>query len=175
LWRQSDYKQQAIAGVVPLWSDEHAFEVPAPRLSQGQSIGSIVEDMRRAIMPLLLLLLVGLQAYAGVCGVRCGGRELAQNSAPAMARCRAMSMDHGARATKPLLSAPNSCTEVCQSDLKLLQSRHNLDGQLPAVGIVCALDLRVPLPGYARAGRFSVERSPQSIPSLYRLVFNLRI
>ena len=125
----------------------------------------------------LLLLLVSLQAYAGACGVRCGGRELAQNSAPAMASCRAGSMDHAAHTTKPLLSAARSCTELCQSDLKLLQSgpSHNLDGQLPAVGIVSALDLHLPLPGYARPGRSSVERSPQSIPSLYPLVFNLRI
>lgn len=91
----------------------------------------------------LLLLLVSLQAYAGVCSVRCGVMDSGstRDSSRAMANCRGMSMNYDAHVTKALLSPVKSCTELCQSDLKLLQSRisHNLDGQLPAVGIVSAL------------------------------------
>ncbi len=128
---------------------------------------------------MLLLLLVSLQAYAGVCQVHCGVMGLAATraSAPAMASCGASSTHLTAHASKPLFSHEQSCNKLCRSDLQLLQSRmdHPMDSQLPAGDQVSAIDIHAPLLEYTRPGCFSVERSRQAMAPFAPLISNLRI
>lgn len=128
---------------------------------------------------MLLLLLVSLQAYAGVCHVHCGviGLSTARASAPAMASCRTSSAVLTAHPPKAFFSHERSCNKLCQSDLQLLQSRidHPVDAQLSAGDRMSPMDVRALLIGYTRPGCFNVERSRQAKAPFAPLISNLRI
>jgi len=136
---------------------------------------------RIALLPVLLLLLVSLQAYAGVCSVRCGVMALAvsRNSMPAMANCRDDISSGAAVGAGAMLIAPRRCSgTVCQSDLQLLQNRTSPDveGRFLPVAVVTPADfpiIRLLKEHISR--RFGVERSTQSIHPFDPVISSLRI
>jgi hypothetical protein len=136
--------------------------------------------MRRAIMPVLLLLLVSVQAFAGMCCVRCAIMSGAdtQNSIPAMTNCRGMS-NHAATdgTSAALLAAPGCSREICQSDLSLLQNHTNQEiGALQLSDIMTVL-VSIPATLFQNTShlRFHANRSTQLIPPFNPLISHLRI
>ncbi len=136
--------------------------------------------MRRAIMSVLLLLLVSVQAYAGMCSVRCAimSDVGTQNSMPGMTNC-GMS-DHLAigAASAAFLAAHGCFNEVCQSDLSLLQIRTDQGMGILQSQAITPIVASIPI---ARSfqGRpllwLHADRSTGLIPPFDPLVSSLRI
>ncbi len=136
--------------------------------------------MRRARMYVLLLLLVTVQAFAGMCSVRCAimGLADAQSSMPGMTNCRGMSDHAGSGGVSAALLAARGCSgEICQSDLSLLQNRTSQEIGTPQLSIVTPAVVSIPATLFQNASRlrFHANRSTQLIPPFDPLISSLRI
>lgn len=136
--------------------------------------------MRRATMSVLLLLLVSVQAFAVMCSVRCAtmGHADTQNSMPGITNCHGMS-NHPAigAASYAVLAAHGCSSEICQSDLSLLQNRTTQEiGALP-LSMVTAVVVSSPAKPFQNTIRLwlGANRCTNSIPPFDPLISSLRI
>jgi hypothetical protein len=136
--------------------------------------------MRRAIMPVLLLLLVSVQVFAGMCSVRCAIMSDAdtQNSMSGMTYCHGMS-DHAAigAASAALLAAPGGSSEICQSDLSLLQNHTDQEIGALQLSDITTVFVSIPATLFQNRSRlrFHANRRTHLIPPFNPLISNLRI
>jgi hypothetical protein len=128
----------------------------------------------------LLLLLVSVQVYAGMCGVRCGVMRsaISHNSMSAMPNCRDMSSHQSTKAGVMLMAPHNCSSKICQSDLQLFQNPtgHDVEGLVQPVRTVSFSGFpALVLLQNAGFQRLRVDRSTQSIPPFDPLISGLRI
>ncbi|MHB1935449.1 MAG: hypothetical protein ACYCOR_02555 [Acidobacteriaceae bacterium] len=132
----------------------------------------------KATLPLLLLLLMTVQAFAAVCDARCAAMSISmsRNSMPGMANCHGMVSVAvaGRQAVAALTSSQLCASQICKSDWTFLRSPvvHELDiSTLPAtVSGSVAIPVQIACPLQCNTGR-----STHSITAHDPLISKLRI
>ncbi len=135
--------------------------------------------MRRAIISLLLLFLVSVQAFAGMCSVRCATMSSAdtQNPMPGMANC-GMSHHAATDATSAALMAHSCSAAICQNDLSLLPIRADQGMGVPQSSAVTPIVAGIPAASLFPArdlSRYRLDRSKGLGSPFDPLLSSLRI